>query len=241
MIRTILVACYYALAVVLVLPFLILWSVIAGNPEFMYGLSMKAVRLGNRLAGIRVHAEGLENIPAGACIFVANHASNVDPLALFPAIPRRIGILVKRELFRIPIFSTGMRRAQFIPVDRAAREAIEIADVAVRNLKEGLSFAIFVEGTRSPDGRLRPFKKGAFAMAIQAGVPIVPISIAGAHRLMRRGEWIVRPGEVTIRFGPAVDASQYTMESRAELLARVESLVAAGLPSDQKPLPQPLP
>ncbi|MBZ5696430.1 MAG: 1-acyl-sn-glycerol-3-phosphate acyltransferase [Acidobacteriia bacterium] len=237
MIRTILVGCYYALAVILVLPFLILWSVIAGNPEFMYGLSMKAVRLGNRLAGIRVHAEGLENIPARACIFVANHASNLDPLALFPAIPRRVGILVKRELFRIPILSTGMRRAQFIPVDRAAREAIEIADVAVRNMKEGLSFAIFVEGTRSPDGRLRPFKKGAFAMAIQAGVPIVPVSIAGAHRLMRKGDWIVRPGVVTIRFGPAVDASRYTMESRAELLARVESLVAAGLPPDQQPLP----
>jgi len=220
------------------MPFLILWSVIAGNPDFMYGLSMKAVRLGNRLAGIRVRTEGLENIPASACIFVANHASNVDPLALFPAIPRRVGILVKRELFRIPIFSTGMRRAQFIPVDRAGREAVEIAEVAVRNMKEGLSLAVFVEGTRSPDGRLRPFKKGAFVMAIQAGVPIVPVSIAGAQHLMRKGEWIVRPGDVTIRFGPAVDASQYTMDARAELLARVESLVAAGLPPDQQPLPR---
>ena len=236
MIRTLLVSCYYALAVLLVLPFLILWSVITGKPDLMYGLSMKAVRLGNRIAGIRVRTFGLENIPPGPCVFAANHASNVDPLALFPAIPRRVGILVKRELFRVPILATGMRRAQFIPVERSGREAIEVGDAAMRCLKGGLPLAIFVEGTRSPDGRLRPFKKGAFAIAIQAGAPIVPVSIAGAQHLMRKGERILRPGEVTIRFGPAVDASQYTMERRSELLVRVESLVAAGLPADQQPL-----
>jgi 1-acyl-sn-glycerol-3-phosphate acyltransferase len=103
-------------------------------------------------------------------------------------------------------------------------------------LKEGLSLAVYPEGTRSPDGRLKPFKKGTFALAIESGVPIVPVSISGAQHLMRKGEWTMRPGEIVVRFGPSVDASQYTMERRMELLERVEELVAAGLPEDQQPL-----
>ncbi|HKV06044.1 MAG TPA: lysophospholipid acyltransferase family protein [Candidatus Acidoferrales bacterium] len=239
MIRTLVLVLFFVLAVILVLPWLVLWSVVAGNPDLMYRLAMKVVRVGNRLGGIRVRVAGLENIPKSACIFAANHVSNIDPLAFIPAIPRRVAILVKQELFRVPIFSTAMRRAQFIPVDRADREAAASSiEAALRSLKEGISFAVFVEGTRSPDGRLRPFKKGAFVMAIEAGVPIVPVSIGGTQRLMRRGSWTLIPGETTVRFGPAVDASEYTMGRRAELLARVEALVAAGLPPDQRSLAQ---
>jgi 1-acyl-sn-glycerol-3-phosphate acyltransferase len=237
MIRTLVLGLYLGLAIVLVLPWLILWSVIVGNVDLMYGLAMKVVRFGNRIAGIRVRIEGLENIPLGACVFTANHVSNVDALAFIPAIPRRVAILVKQELFRVPIFSTAMRRAQFIPVDRSDREAATASiDVTVQTLRQGVSFAIFAEGTRSPDGRLRPFKKGAFSVAIEAGVPIVPVSIAGTQALLKKGDWIVRPGEVVVRYGPAVETSAYKMERRSELLARVQSLVAAGLPPDQQPL-----
>jgi 1-acyl-sn-glycerol-3-phosphate acyltransferase len=109
-------------------------------------------------------------------------------------------------------------------------------DTAVQYLREGLSFAVYPEGTRSQDGRLLPFKKGAFLIAIRAGVPVVPVSIVGAQDLLRKGEWSVRPGEVIVRFGEAVDVSAYTVEQRADLMARVEELVAAGLPDDQKPL-----
>lgn len=237
MIRTLLLGLFFALAIVLVLPWLILWSVIVGNPNLMYGLSMKVVRVGNRVAGIRVRVEGLENIPPGACLFIANHVSNADALTFIPAIPRRVAILIKQELFRIPILSIGMRRAQFIPVDRSDREAAAASiDVAVQTLKDGLSFAIFAEGTRSADGHLRPFKRGAFTVAIQAGAPIVPVSISGTLALMKKGEWIIRPGEAVVRYGPAVDSSSYTMARRAELLARVQELVAAGLPPEQQPL-----
>src|SRR5690348_15509277 len=123
MIRTILLALFFSFAIVLALPWLVLWTILTGNPEPMYGTAMKAVRFGNRLAGIRVRTEGLENIPAQPCVFIANHASNVDPLVFIPAIPRRVGILVKRELFRIPIFSAAMMRARFTPVDRGDRES----------------------------------------------------------------------------------------------------------------------
>jgi 1-acyl-sn-glycerol-3-phosphate acyltransferase len=237
MIRTLVLALFLGLAVILALPWLILWSVIVGNADLMYGLAMKVVRFGNRIAGIRVRVEGLDNIPPGACVFASNHVSNVDALAFIPAIPRRVAILIKQELLRIPILSVGMRRAQFIPVDRSDREAAAASiEVAVSTLKQGLSFAIFAEGTRSADGHLRPFKRGAFSVAIAAGVPIVPVSIAGTRALLKKGDWIIRPGEVVVRYGPAVDSSSYTMDRRGELLARVEALVAAGLPPDQQPL-----
>jgi 1-acyl-sn-glycerol-3-phosphate acyltransferase len=237
MIRTLALGLYLGLAVVLALPWLILWSVIVGNPDLMYGLAMKVVRFGNRIAGIRVRVEGLENIPPGACVFTANHVSNVDALAFIPAIPRRVAILIKQELLRIPILSIGMRRAQFIPVDRSDREAAAASiEVAVSTLQQGLSFAIFAEGTRSADGHLRPFKRGAFSVAIAAGVPIVPVSIAGTLALLKKGDWTVRPGEVVVRYGRAVETSAYKMEQRSELLTRVEALVASGLPPDQQPL-----
>jgi 1-acyl-sn-glycerol-3-phosphate acyltransferase len=240
MIRTIAVALFLAFALLFVMPFLILWTLLTGTADLMYEVAMKTVRTSLRIAKIKVRVEGLENIPPSVCIFAANHTSNVDPLAFIPAIPRRVSVLLKTELFRIPILSTAMRLAKFVPVDRADKEAaVASVEVALRVLKEGLSLAAYPEGTRSPDGRLKPFKKGTFAIAIEAGVPIVPVSISGAQHLMRRGEWTIRPGEIVVRFGPPVDASQYAMERRTELLTRVEELVVAGLPEDQQPLSAP--
>lgn len=237
MIRTCLLVLFFALAIIFGLPWLMLWTVLTGNPDFMYAIAMKAVRFGNRLAGVRMRVVGLENIPAQPCVFISNHASNTDPLVFIPAIPRRVGILVKRELFRIPIFSSAMLRAQFTPVDRGDRESSgKSISAAAQILKKGLSYAIFAEGTRSADGRLRPFKKGGFTMAIEAGAPIVPVSIAGTQRLWPKGSWVITPGEATVAFGPAVDASGYTLDSRAELIQRVQSLVAAALPPEQQPL-----
>jgi 1-acyl-sn-glycerol-3-phosphate acyltransferase len=240
MIRTIAVVLFLALANLLVMPFFILWTLLTGRADLMYEVAMKTVRASLRIAKIRVRVEGLENIPSGVCIFAANHISNVDPIAFVPAIPRRVSVLLKSALFRIPILSTAMRLAKFVPVNRSDKEAaVASVDVALGVLQEGLSLAVYPEGTRSPDGRLKPFKKGTFALAIEAGVPIVPVSISGAQHVMRKGEWTMRPGEVLVRFGPAVDASQYTMERRMELLARVEDILAAGLPEDQQPLSVP--
>lgn len=239
MIRSLFVFLYCALALVFVLPFLILWCAIVKRPDALYWTSMKAMRILLPLVGIQVRTEGIENIPPRVCIFAANHVSTIDPMALIPVIPQRVAMLVKKELFGVPLLSAGMRVAQFVPVERSNREsAAASVDVAIQRLKEGVSFAVYPEGTRSPDGRLRPFKKGTFVMAIAAGVPVVPVSIVGAQRLMPKGGWKIRGGDVTIRFGPAVDASEYTQERRAELLARVHSLVAAGLPEEQRPLPR---
>jgi len=238
MTRTLAAIVFLFLGLILLMPWLILWSLITGSPDWMYEVTIKMVRAGLQVGGARVRVEGLENIPPGVCIFAANHVSNMDPLAFLPTIPRRVSILAKKEVFRIPILSTAIRLAKFIPVERGDREsAAESVDLAVQYLKEGLSFAIYPEGTRSRDGRLLPFKKGAFVMAIEAGVPVVPVSIVGAHKLMRKGEWVMRPGEVVVRFGRPVDASKYSMQRRGELREEVEALVAAGLPEEQRPLP----
>jgi 1-acyl-sn-glycerol-3-phosphate acyltransferase len=236
MIRALLLFVYIGLALLLVLPWLILWSLLTGRPDAMYNFAMKAVRLAMRLVGIRVHVEGLENVPPVVCVFAANHISAIDPMAFIPAIPRRVAILVKKELFRVPFLGTAMRLANFVAVDRSDREAAAgSVDLAIGRLKQGQSFAVYPEGTRSPDGRLRPFKKGTFLMAIQAGVPVVPVSIVGAQKLMQKGARAIRSGDVTVRFGPPVNAAEYTLDRRGDLLARVQDAVAAGLPADQQP------
>ncbi len=237
--RTLVAGFLTCLAVLLGLPFLIVWTWMTGNPDFMYRVSMNFCRFTIRLIGIRVRVEGIENVPSVACIFAANHASNLDGVILLPAIPRRISLFAKRELFRLPVLGLGMRLAGFVAVDRLGKKAAAGVATAASTLKEGLSVFIFPEGTRSPDGRLQPFKKGAFAMAIEAGAPIVPVAIAGTYRLLPRDKWIVRPGDVVVRFGPAVDTGAYTTKERGELLARVESLIAASLPPDQKPIQPP--
>jgi 1-acyl-sn-glycerol-3-phosphate acyltransferase len=236
MIRTFAVLLLFTPGVVLLGPLLVLWTVIVGSPDLMYWTAQKFIRLGARVAAVGLKVEGLENIPARVCVFAANHASNIDPLALIISTPTRVGILVKRELFRIPILAAAMRVSGYVRVDRASKQAAAGIGAAVQTLKRGLSLLVFVEGTRSVDGRLQSFKKGAFAMAIQAKVPIVPVSIAGTQHILRKGAWSVHPGEVTIRFAPAVDASGYTIDRRPELIARVRAQIAADLPADQRPL-----
>ena len=146
MIRTILAVIYFALGILLVMPWLILWSFLTGSADFMYGVTMRVVRAGVRIMGVRVRVEGNGNIPSGVCIFAANHVSNMDPLAFVPAIPRRVGLLVKSELFRVPILAKAMRMAGFVPVERENREAAAgSVDEALKYLKEGLSFAVYPE------------------------------------------------------------------------------------------------
>lgn len=237
MIRTIVVLLYFSLAIVLVLPLLVLWSLLTGDVTFMYNRFQEGLRIGLRIAGIHVHVEGLENIPKGACIFASNHASNLDPIALTPNIPRRISLLAKKEVFKIPVLSKAIRLAKLIPVDRSDSEAAAgSVDLAIKYLKEGLSFCVYPEGTRSHDGRLLPFKRGAFVMALRAGVPVVPVSLAGTQQLMRKGDWRIYPGEVTVRFGHAVGTAGRGLEEREDLQQLVQSLVAQGLPDDQKPI-----
>jgi 1-acyl-sn-glycerol-3-phosphate acyltransferase len=237
MIRTLFTFVVAAIGSVVIMPPLIVWTMISGDVQLMYDVFIAALRVVLKIAGIRVRAEGLENIPAGTCVFASNHCSNLDPVAMVPQIPRRIAILAKTDVFKIPILSKAFRQGGVIPVDRKNREAAaDSVDQAVESLKNGLSFVIFAEGTRSRDGRLQPFKRGAFVMAIRAGLPVVPVALAGTQRLMRKGDWKLYPGEVVVKFAPAIDASRFTNEQRQVLLEQTYEAVATNLPLDQQPL-----
>lgn len=239
MIRTAFVAVSLGLCTLVLGPPLILWTLLTKSATLMYWTGVKMVVYVTRMAGEHVTVEGRENIPPGVCLFAANHTSNADAPAIVGAIPRRIAILGRKSLFDIPIIGSAFRLAKFVPVDREDRDAaLASMKVAVGYAREGFSFLVYPEGTRSADGRLRRFKKGSFAIAIEAGIPVVPVACSGAHRVMKKNSLIIRPGKVTVRFAEPIDASAYTVERRGELAQRVHEAIAAVLPDDQKPIAQ---
>ena len=181
MIRAIIMLTFWGLSILLVGPFLLLHAFITKDVRPLYHVATFLGISGVRLAGIRIREVGRENIKAGQnYIFMSNHASNLDPPIEIPRIQQRCSVLVKKELFRIPILGPGMRIARLVPVDRSNREAaIESVREGVAVLKTGLHMMIYPEGTRSPDGKLQPFKKGPFHLAIESGVPVIPMTIAG--------------------------------------------------------------
>ncbi len=207
------------------------WAMITGNATPLYNAAQKIVRLAFWLAGIRVETTGLERVPAHkACIFMANHVSNLDPPALIPRIPGRTSAFLKRSLMKIPLLGYGMKLGDFVPVDRDGRveSAIESVAEARRVLEKGIHITTFVEGTRSRDGRLLPFKKGPFYLAMEAGAPCVPVSIHGTESMMSKGSSRVRPGTAYITFHEPLDPHRFA--TREELMEAVRTAIASGLP-----------
>jgi 1-acyl-sn-glycerol-3-phosphate acyltransferase len=207
------------------------WAMITGNATPLYNMSQRVVRAAFRLAGIQVKTEGLERVPEHtACIFMSNHVSNLDPPALIPRIPGRTSAFVKRSLTKIPVFGYGLKLGDFVPVDRDGRVegAMESVAAARRVLEKGLHITTFVEGTRSRDGRLLPFKKGPFYLAVETGAPCVPVSIHGTERMMAKGSVRVKPGTAHITFHQPLDPKQFS--SREELMAAMRAAIASGLP-----------
>jgi 1-acyl-sn-glycerol-3-phosphate acyltransferase len=236
MIRTAFVALSLSLCTVVLGPPLILLTLVTKSATLLYWVGVKCLVFVTRTAGEDVTVEGRENIPPGVCVFAANHTSNADAPAIIGAIPRRISLLGRKSLFDIPIIGYAFHLAKFVPVDREHRDAaLASVNVALGYIREGYSFLVYPEGTRSPDGRLGRFKKGSFAMAIEAGIPVVPVACSGAHRIMKKNSLLIRPGKVTVRFAKPIDASSYTIDGRGELAERVHDAVAAALPDDQKP------
>ncbi len=236
MLRTLFIVVFLSLYILVVGPPVLLYTLITRDPNPVYWAGVKGVMFFVRAVGVKVRVRGRERIPAGVCLFAANHTSSADAPAVVGAIPRRVAILLKESLFRWPIAGQAFQLAQFIPVNRSARDsAMASVEKAAEALKAGQSFLIYPEGTRSPDGRLQEFKKGAVVMAIKAGVPIVPIICSGAHRIMEKRSLVIRPGEIVVQFLPSIDASQYSLEERDALNQQVHDVMAAALPPDQQP------
>jgi 1-acyl-sn-glycerol-3-phosphate acyltransferase len=216
----------------------ILYSLLTGRNDILYrsGL-MRIARFGVYAAGVRVELDGLENVPAGRpCIFMANHASNLDPPILLPLIPGHTSILMKSSLMRIPILGTAMRMGKFIPIDRGGsleggRRSVVDATSAIRS---GLHLLVFPEGTRSPDGRMTSFKKGSFFLAERTGAPIIPVAISGTQSLMPKDSAGIHPGAVKVTYLPLIEPRDYP--TRDALMEAVHSAIAIALPTDLKPI-----
>jgi 1-acyl-sn-glycerol-3-phosphate acyltransferase len=206
-------------------------AVITGDVRPLYAATCFIVRAGFAAAGIRVLVKGQENVPAGrACIFMSNHVSNLDPPGLIPRIPGRTAAFTKRSVFKIPVFGYCLKLAEYIPVDRtgSASDAHALVEAAKRVLGKGVHITTFVEGTRSRNGRLLPFKKGPFYLAMETGAPCIPVSIFGTEALMAKGSFAIKPGRAHIVFHAPVDPGDFA--TREELMAAVRAGIASGLP-----------
>jgi 1-acyl-sn-glycerol-3-phosphate acyltransferase len=207
------------------------WCWLTGNVLPLYKGTRFMLSSSCRLAGVRMHAVGLDRIPRDrACIFMSNHVSNLDPPALISLIPGRTSAFMKRALMELPILGTGFRQGEFIAVDRAGNpaDAQRSVEAAQRVLAKGVHITTFVEGTRSPDGRMLPFKKGPFFLAMGAGSPVIPVSIYGTETILRKGSLRIHPGDANVIFHPPIDPAAFS--SRDELMLAVRAAIASGLP-----------
>ena len=218
-------------------PPILLIAILFRNVPLLYRVGHVGVRIGLALSGVKVRVEGAEYMLRDrAVVYAVNHTSNVEPPILFhvlsPIFPR-LRVLYKAELRKLPILVRAWDLAGFVPLQRGNREqSLPAIDRAAGALKEGNSFLIFPEGTRSRAGNLLPFKKGGFIMAIKGQAPVVPVAIVGARDAMHKGSFVIQPVTVTVRFGPPVETAGLTLENRDALASAVrreiEALLAKG-------------
>jgi 1-acyl-sn-glycerol-3-phosphate acyltransferase len=206
-------------------------ALVSRDGALLYRTGVRISRIGLAIAGIRIRVRYESPLRTQTpYLFLANHASLLDPPILSAVLlPRRLAMLTKRELTRVPLFGLGLRAAGFVPVARSgsvedARRSIGEAEAALR---AGTSVAIFPEGTRSADGQLLPFKNGPFFLALDARVAVVPVTIRGTHLLWPKGSLRVRRGTVEVVFHAPLDPAEFAEKNA--LRGAVRERIAAGL------------
>ncbi len=206
------------------------WTFITGRVDALYWYAMWVARTGVRISGISWNIVGLRELDRSRpYIFMSNHLSNIDPPLLLPLLPRRATVMVKKELFRIPVLGRAMLMADLVAIDRSNRDAaIASVRAAGQVLRKGLDMLVFPEGTRSPDGRLLPFKQGPFHLAVETGTWIVPVTIVGTEKLLPKGSSRTRAGKAKIVFHLPVNPADYPQ--RDELIAAVRARIVSALP-----------
>jgi 1-acyl-sn-glycerol-3-phosphate acyltransferase len=207
------------------------WCWMTGNVLPLYKGTRFMLSSSCWMAGVRFRVTGLENIPRDrACIFMSNHVSNLDPPALVSLIPGRTSAFMKRSLMNLPVLGTGFRLGEFIAVDRSgnAAEAKTSVAAAQQVIAKGVHMTTFVEGTRSPDGRMMPFKQGPFYLAMASGAPCIPVSIHGTEKILGKGSLRIHPGPAFVAFHAPIDPAGFAI--REELMLAVRAAIASGLP-----------
>jgi 1-acyl-sn-glycerol-3-phosphate acyltransferase len=232
MIRTIVMLIFWSLAAPVAALIGFPWTFITGDIRLLYRMFMWGCEWGVWLTGVRVETVGLDQLDkARSYIFMTNHVSNLDPPIQIPLIPRRTSVMVKKELFKTPILGQAMRIGSLVPVDRGNRDAgIEAVKAAKAVVEQGLNMTIYVEGKRSFDGKLLPFKKGPFYLAIECGVPVVPVTIVGTFYAMPKARFAIKPGLVTVIFHPPIEPKDFG--DRDCLMEKVRAVIESGLPKE---------
>jgi 1-acyl-sn-glycerol-3-phosphate acyltransferase len=213
-------------------PPILLFSWLVNRHDLVYPWARFGAGAWLWLSGVQVKVRGLELLdPKQSYVFVSNHRSYLDTATLFIYTGRRIGLLAKRELLKVPVLGVGMGFVNVMAIDRTNREsAIRTTEAAAKRIQSGVSFGVFVEGTRAKPGELLPFKKGAFYMARQAGVPVVPVAIKHSDVLMGKGTGEARSGTIEMAIlSPVETAGIVTDEDVNKLIATVRASIAAEL------------
>jgi 1-acyl-sn-glycerol-3-phosphate acyltransferase len=234
--RSIATYIFIALYVLVLGPPFVLIALLFRNRSLLYRVGHLGVWLGLRLSGIRMVVEGAQHIQRNrAAVYAANHTSQVEPPVLFDTLSElfpRLRILYKAELRKLPILVRAFDLAGFVPLERGNRDqSLPAIEGAAAALREGNSFLIFPEGTRSRTGELLPFKKGGFILAIKGQAPIVPVAISGARDAMRKGSLVIYPVTVHVCIAAPIETAGLTLDDRDSLITGVRREIQAGLKS----------
>ena len=234
MIRTLVMLTFWALAAPIAALVGFPWTFLTGDVRLIYRMFNWGAFAGVRLAGVHVETVGLDRLDSSRnYIFMTNHVSNLDPPIQIPLIPRRTSVMVKKELFKTPILGPAMRMASLVPVDRGNRDAgIEAVRAAKAVVAQGINMTIYVEGKRSFDGKLLPFKKGPFYLAMECGIPVVPMTIVGTHSAMPKTRFAIKPGLVKVIFHPPIEPKDFG--DRDRLMEKVRAVIESGLPEQYR-------
>ena len=234
MLRTVVMLAFWALCapIAAIIGFPASW--IMGNVRVLYGLFMWGARIGIWLTGVRVEKVGLDKLDfSRSYIFMSNHVSNLDPPIQIPALPKQTSVMVKKELFKVPILGQAMHMGDLVPVDRGNRDAgIEAVRAAKEVINKGMNMTIYVEGKRSFDGKMLPFKKGPFYLAMECGVPVVPMTIVGTHYAMPKARFAIKPGKVQVIFHDPIEPKDFV--DRDSLMEKVRAAIENGLPEEYR-------
>jgi 1-acyl-sn-glycerol-3-phosphate acyltransferase len=195
-----------------------------------HGVARLWSRVSLRVCGVRVRVHGTEHLrPGQSYIYVSNHASMFDIPVVAAGIPDNIRIVYKRELEKVPVFGWGLRWSNYIGIDRGrSAEARRSLDEAIGKIRNGASVLLFGEGTRTSDGKLQPFKRGAFHLAVRAGVPVVPLTINGSYGIVPKHSLRIRPGTVDLVLSRPITMETVTgKDAELELMEKVRAAIAA--------------
>ena len=178
-------------------------------------------------AGVKLVIEGLEKVDKNKnYIFIGNHQSHFDVMAVFSVLPLKARFMAKKELYKIPLFGWALAATGTIKIDRSNREkSIVSMNNALERIKQGVSIAIFAEGTRSEDGSIKEFKKGGFVLAIKGGIPIVPVSVSGSRFILRKHSFKVKPGKIKMVFSDPINTRKYSYQDREKLSELTRSII----------------